>query len=113
MPFKKGQSGNPAGRRKGLRPKSAKDQAKVTALARSHSVECIERLMYWVRSDKGRESVQAARSVLERAFGMPASHVESKLMFETNDRWGNDKIEVTFIQPNPRLYIDDPPRIIH
>jgi Family of unknown function (DUF5681) len=113
MPFQKGQSGNPKGRRKGTKNKASKTQAEITALARGYSAECIERLMHWVRSDKSRDSVQAARSVLERAWGMPASHVECRtLMIDPKDGSG-DKIEVTFIRPDPRLYADDPPRVIH
>jgi hypothetical protein len=114
MPFQKGQSGNPKGRSKGTKNKASKSQAEVTALARSHSVECIERLMYWVRSDKGRESVQAARSVLERAWGLPASHVECRtLMIDPKDGSG-DKIEVTFITPQPQPDDDlDYRRVVH
>jgi Family of unknown function (DUF5681) len=98
MAFQKGQSGNPKGRRKGSKNKQSKSAAEITALARGHSVECIERPMYWVRSDKSRESVQAAKTLLERAWGMPPSHVESTLMLTTDDGSG-DKIEVTFVHP--------------
>jgi hypothetical protein len=112
MPFKKGVSGNPAGRRKGLKPRTAKNQVEVTQLARGYSTECIERLMYWVRSEKSRDSVSAARSVLERAWGMPASHVECRtLMIDPKDGSG-DKIEVVFVHP-PKNWEDDLPHLPH
>ena len=108
MPFKPGQSGNPAGRRKGSPRKSAKKQAEITELARGYSAECIERLMFWTRSDKSRESVQAAQAVLARAWGQPPTHAE--VTTKSLDIAGsNDKIEVTFVMPDPKLWQEDPP----
>jgi hypothetical protein len=113
MPFQKGQSGNPKGRSKGTKNKASKSQAEITAQARGYSPECVERLMFWVRSDKSRESVQAAQAVLARAWGQPPTHVECRtLMVDPKDGSG-DKIEVTFIRPDPRLYADDPPHSVH
>jgi hypothetical protein len=107
MPFQKGLSGNPKGRRKG-KNKASKGQAEITQLARGYSPECVERLMHWVRSDKSRESVQAAQAVLARAWGQPPTHAEvtTKLLDVAGSR---DLIEVRFVHPDPRLYADDPP----
>jgi hypothetical protein len=61
-PFVKGQpSANPGGR-----PKEAND---VKLLAREHTVEAIERLVHWLRSDNAKASVAAAGALLDRAWG--------------------------------------------
>jgi len=62
--FVKGKSGNPGGR-----PKMDKE---VEDLARSYSIESIERLAYWMRTDDGRNSISAAQALLDRAWGKPA-----------------------------------------
>ena len=61
--FVKGQSGNPNGR--------PKDQAKIGQLARDHSQEAMNRLVYWMRSDNARASIAACNVLLDRAFGKP------------------------------------------
>jgi hypothetical protein len=113
MPFKKGVSGNPKGRAKGLKNRASKSAAEITQLARGYSPECVERLMHWVRSDKSRESVQAAQAVLARAWGQPATHAEvhTKLIDVDGSR---DKIEVVFVTPKPQLDDDwDYKRVVH
>ena len=67
MAFKKGKSGNPGGR-----PKEA---AEVKALAGEHTVEAIERLVFWMRSEEPRTSVAAAQSLLDRGHGKPAQAI--------------------------------------
>lgn len=66
MPFQKGQSGNPAGRK-------AKTDAEreVEKLARAHGPAAIKRLRYWMDSDEARASVSAATTLLDRAYGKP------------------------------------------
>ena len=59
--WKPGQSGNPGGR-----PKRLDD---VKELARSHTVDAIKRLAYWMNSKKNsRVSVAASQALLERAW---------------------------------------------
>src|SRR5262245_56835406 len=60
-PFQKGVSGNPGGR-----PKESED---LKALARSYTVEAVERLAYWMRSENPKASVAAAGILLDRAHG--------------------------------------------
>lgn len=66
MPFKKGQSGNPEGRRK-----KTEGEREVEVLARAHGPEAIKRLAFWMGSDDARASVAASQALLNRAYGMP------------------------------------------
>jgi hypothetical protein len=59
--FKPGQSGNPGGR--------PKVNQEVKDLAAVHTVECLERLVFWMKSEDGRSSIQAAQALLDRAWG--------------------------------------------
>lgn len=68
MAFEKGKSGNPGGR-----PKSNHD---VVDLAKKHTKEAIERLVYWLRSDNAKASVSAASVLLDRAHGKPKQAVQ-------------------------------------
>lgn len=61
MPFKKGQSGNPNGRRK--------ENSELTDLARKWTNEAMERLAYWMRSENAKASVAASSIILDRAYG--------------------------------------------
>jgi hypothetical protein len=54
MPFKKGQSGNPQGRRVECLPE-------IRNLARQHTKEAIERLVEWMRSKDPKASPFAAK----------------------------------------------------
>lgn len=66
MPFKKGQSGNPSGRR----AKTAGEK-EVEALARQHGPEALDRLAFWMRSENAKASVSAANGILDRGYGKP------------------------------------------
>jgi Family of unknown function (DUF5681) len=64
--FKPGQSGNPAGRAKGIE-----------ALARVHTAEALETLVNALRSPK--ERVPAAIALLDRGWGKPKQTVEGSV----------------------------------
>lgn len=66
--WKKGQSGNPGGRAKGVRD--------VIAAARTHTAEAIETLVKWMRSDEARASVAAATVMLDRGWGKAAQSLK-------------------------------------
>ena len=72
--FKKGRSGNPSGR--------SKLDLEMRELARAHTPELIERLMFWARQVKnGRAAVMAINSMLDRGWGKPSQdiHVQGKI----------------------------------
>lgn len=65
-PWKKGESGNPSGMPKAL--------TAVRDLAREHTVEAVEALVYWARQRNMKvasASVAAAKELLDRAWGKP------------------------------------------
>lgn len=59
--FVKGQSGNPGGR--------SKEDKELKRLAQEHTVEAINRLVYWMRSDRSKASIDAIGLLLERGYG--------------------------------------------
>jgi hypothetical protein len=67
-PFKKGISGNPGGR--------PKEVAEVQKLARTHTKQAINRLVYWMKSDDPRASVAACQALLDRGWGKPTQPTE-------------------------------------
>jgi hypothetical protein len=67
-PFLKGTSGNPGGR-----PKGNED---VKEAARQYTVESIERLAFWMRSNDPRASVLASDKLLDRGWGRPSQDVK-------------------------------------
>lgn len=69
MPFKKGASGNPSGRKK--------DDPEFKSLCKKHAPEAIERLLVWMRSDdEPNASIKAAIAIIEHAHGKPAQAIE-------------------------------------
>ncbi len=70
--FAKGQSGNPAGRPKGI----ANHGADLAALAREWGPKCVERLAMWAMSEDSRASVAAAGMLLDRGYGRPKQELE-------------------------------------
>lgn len=70
MPFVKGQSGNPAGRRK--------EDLNLKMLARAHTEDAIKTLAAALTSDNDRTRVAAAEVLLDRGWGKPAQFVENK-----------------------------------
>lgn len=68
MPFKKGQSGNPGGRKK--------EDNEVRELARKHTKAAVARLVYWMESEHPKASPAAAATLLDRGWGKPAQSLE-------------------------------------
>lgn len=68
--FKEGTSGNPGGR-----PKSLAD---IQEIARSRSGEALDVITRIMREGKPLEQLQAARLVLERAWGKPVAPIDSQ-----------------------------------
>ena len=71
MPFKKGQSGNPNGRK----AKTAAEK-EVESLARKHGAAAIDRLKFWMDSDNPKASVAASNAILDRGYGKPKQALE-------------------------------------
>lgn len=83
MPFEKGKSGNPGGR--------PKENQEVKELARTHTVEAVERLAHWMRSDLPGPSVKASAVLLERAWGKAEQTVTIDDKREATD-WTRDEL---------------------
>ena len=78
-PWPKGTSGNPGGRPKGSQ--------EIAELARSHSVECINRLLEISRNENisAPARILATNSMLDRAFGKPKLQGEIMHTHEFDD----------------------------
>lgn len=70
-PWKKGQSGNPGGQPKGL--------VDVRRYSRGFSIEAIDKLVHWMRSDDSRASISAAVAILNRGWGMPQQNISATI----------------------------------
>jgi len=78
--FRPGHSGNPGGRPRTI--------GEVRDAAREHTVEAIERLAHWMRSNDPRASVAAANALLDRGWGKaarPLSGQDGESPIETRD----------------------------
>jgi hypothetical protein len=67
--FKKGESGNPGGR--------PKEEIEIRALARDHTKEAVERLVFWMKSDHPKASPAACVALIDRGWGKPTTTVEA------------------------------------
>ena len=81
MPFEKGQSGNPGGRRK-----KSDEQLKFERRCRELSeLFAIDHLMRWAKSDNPTASLTAVKEMLDRGFGKPeiVSYLEANVTAQT------------------------------
>lgn len=53
----------------------SKAPADIRSLARTHTEEAIEKLVFWMRSDNARASVSATATILERGWGKAAQAI--------------------------------------
>lgn len=73
MPFQKGQSGNPKGRKPG-QPNKA--NAVLKAVAQKHGTEAIDTLTAIMRSGESEQAkIAAAKELLDRGYGRPPQAV--------------------------------------
>jgi len=64
----KGVSANPAGR--------PKQQGELVEACRSHTKAAVQTLVFWMKQKKdGKAAIQAARELLDRAYGKPAQAI--------------------------------------
>ena len=78
MPFVKGQSGNPDGRRKEL----AEGINDLRALARTHTAAALQTLVAGLNAKTERVRIAAAEALLNRGWGTPTVYVEGNLSAE-------------------------------
>lgn len=84
MPFKKGQSGNPTGRRKRSQ-EDARREIELKELAKTHTQEALDRLVYWMRNDNPKASVTAATAILDRGHGKPVQQIDMDVNVKPQD----------------------------
>lgn len=70
MTWKKGQSGNPAGRR----PEGVEE---IRSLARKHTGASIKALVQGLKDENGRTRIAAAEVLLDRGWGKATQHIEA------------------------------------
>jgi len=97
MPFKKGQSGNPGGRI-GV-PKEVRE------LARTHTEDAINRLVFWMKSEDARASVAASNSLLDRGYGKPVAPIEMDHHVGEFDDLSDEQLEAAMIKKLAELGI--------
>lgn len=65
--FAPGTTGNSKGR--------PKDEVDVKELAKAHTQEAIDRLVYWMKSDNAKASTSASTTLLDRGWGKPGQSI--------------------------------------
>lgn len=69
MPWEKGQSGNPAGRK-------AEDDGNIRDLSRAHTEEAVRTLVKNLKAKSERTQVAAAEALLDRGWGKPKQDID-------------------------------------
>lgn len=76
-PFQKGKTGNPNGR-----PRKTAEIIEIEALAKTFTQEAVDRLAHWMRSPDARASVTAAKTLIERGWGMAKQQLDATIKDE-------------------------------
>lgn len=71
MPFQKGKSGNPGGRRKA--------DVQIKELARKHTAAAVSTLVKALKAKAERTRVAAAEALLDRGWGKATQHIEANV----------------------------------
>jgi hypothetical protein len=79
-PFQKGQSGNPAGRRK-----NTQEDIDVKVLAKAHTRDAIDTLTRIMMTGAERNQVRAAEVILSRGHGSPDQKIDVNLGLQQYD----------------------------
>lgn len=85
MPFKKGQSGNPKGRKSvsnggEFRSRPPTVLYDIKQAARAYCEEAIERLAMHMRSSDEKVSIMAALALIDRGYGKPEQKVDANVV---------------------------------
>ena len=79
MPFKKGTSGNPAGKLKGTLNKVVPE---IREAAKAHGPAALLKLVSLIKSKDERVAITACTAILDRGYGRPAQNVDVKGGFD-------------------------------
>jgi hypothetical protein len=102
--FEKGNKANPGGR--------PKLPVEVREKAQSYTIECIEKLIEWVRSDNATASVRAAEVILNRGWGTPEVSVNHTGNVLISHQKMTEEVEKLLAQDVDYSVVEDKPCLI-